>query len=92
MKRSALLIFLLLALVGADAPAIHSHDATSPGIYNEECPLARLAVPAWARLAAAPEPIIQLAPVPSPALMPSVAELGSPVPPSFGPRAPPSIS
>jgi hypothetical protein len=47
MRRLALLGFLVLAVLGGDLPNAHSHDADIPGLYNEECPLARLAVPTW---------------------------------------------
>ena len=49
------LALLLVAILGADLPGVHVHDAGSASLYNEECPLARLAVPAWSLPALAAE-------------------------------------
>src|SRR5262245_51316112 len=74
--RVGALVTLVLALLAAsDLPVVHDHDA--PGLYNEECPLARLAttsprlsasldpapfLPARAPEAVAPAPRAVLAP------------------------------
>jgi hypothetical protein len=84
-----LLVGLVLALlVVDDLPVVHDHD--QPGVYNEECPLARLATGGpRATLAPNPELILLLrAPeavsVAPPAIRASVSLA------SFDPRAPPS--
>ena len=45
--RATLLVLLLAVFLGAEIPEVHDHHADTPGLYNEECPLARLAVLTW---------------------------------------------
>jgi hypothetical protein len=92
MKRGALLALLLLALLGADLPDVHTHDGSTPGVYNEECPLARLALPAWALPATAPENLAQPGPVPDPAVTVALFAPAPPLRAAFAPRAPPATS
>jgi hypothetical protein len=79
----------LLLLVTGDLPVVHDHD--EPGLYNEECPLGRLATSS--PRASAPDAM------PAPGSPPacdafvasvSVAALGAAVLPS-APRAPPVV-
>jgi hypothetical protein len=79
------LLLVLLAL--SDLPEVHNHDA--PGLYNEECPLARLAAspPGVSTDRAACAPLLGLAPHP-PAVRPAAAWRGSSLD-SFESRAPP---
>jgi hypothetical protein len=82
------LVGLLLAVfVLSDLPEVHDHDA--PGLYNEECPLARLAAPAPGvstdRATHAP----LLGPAPNPTVVrPAAAWSGSSLD-AFESRAPP---
>jgi hypothetical protein len=78
---------LLAALVLGDLPEVHDHDA--PGLYNEECPLARLAapLPGVSAARAIDLPILGSTPHPAP-VHPPVAWCGSSLRP-FEPRAPP---
>jgi hypothetical protein len=90
--RVALFGLLALAVLGAELPEIHAHDGETPGFYNTECPLARLAVPSWGLVAFAPRTLSQPSPVadsaPSPAPVPPARPAGS----AFAPRAPPAAS
>jgi hypothetical protein len=80
---------VLALLVVDDLPIVHDHD--QPGVYNEECPLARLAAGGpRAALARSPDLILllrvpeALPAIPQPVLAPfSLA--------SFDPRAPPPV-
>jgi hypothetical protein len=82
----ALVALALLLLVG-DLPVVHGHD--KPGLYNEECPLARLAAGGpRAALASSPDPMVLLrAPETLPVTPRAVPPQVSPA--SFQPRAPP---
>ena len=53
----------LLAVLGGEIPEIHAHDDGTPGLYNEECPLARLAVRGWGLAAPAPDTLSQPDPI-----------------------------
>jgi hypothetical protein len=87
--RATLLGLLLVVLIGAEIPEVHDHDASTAGLYNEECPLARLAVPSWgipivaADILAQPDPVPALAAAPVPD-QPATPRTG------FAPRAPPT--
>jgi hypothetical protein len=78
----------LVLLVVGDLPVVHRHDG--PGVYNEECPLARLAT-TGPRASVSPVPDLSLilrtretVPVAERVLLTSFS------PASFDPRAPPS--
>lgn len=79
--------FILALLIVGDLPVVHDHDA--PGLYDEDCPLARLgAVGPRASLASGPD-LSPPACAPEagsvvPRALPSVVS-----PASFDPRAPP---
>ena len=89
--RAGVLAGLVLALlIVGDLPVVHDHD--SAGLYDDDCPLARLgAVGPRASLALRPD-LNRPAPAPEPApvltrALPSVVS-----PASFHPRAPPAAS
>ena len=66
------------------------HDHATPGLYNEECPLARLAAggPRVSR-SSSPDPMVLLrVPEALPVAPHAAPAQGSP--PSFDPRAPPA--
>ena len=82
-------ILLALAVLAADVPVVHQHTGSEPGLFNEECPLARLAAGTGAR-ALAPVPDL---PGPAPAVNVALPAW-TPVPASLpllalGARAPP---
>ena len=81
------LAMVLLLLLG-DLPVVHDHG--KPGLYNEECPLARLAAGGpRASLSSSPDPMVLLrAPEALPTAPRAVPTQVSPA--SFDPRAPPS--
>jgi hypothetical protein len=90
-RRAGALVGLILALlVVGDLPVVHDHGA--PGLYNEECPLARLDT-------TSPRTSVSQDPDPFPlACTPEAVPTAPPVvlapfsPASFAPRAPPSKS
>ena len=41
--RSALALLVALVILGVQAPEVHEHDGLTPGFYNEQCNLERLA-------------------------------------------------
>ena len=88
-RVGGLLSLVLALLVVADLPAVHDH--AKPGIYNDECALARLAAGSpRASLSSGPTPLL-LIPAPDAVFVgrrEDVLPHLSPV--SFGPRAPPS--
>ena len=92
MRRTALLGFLVLAVLGTDLPEVHVHDAETPGFYNEECPLARLAVPGWSLPALARETLLRADPVSNPAPPLPLVQPERPARSAFAPRAPPPTS
>jgi hypothetical protein len=92
MRRVALLGFLVLAVLGAELPDVHAHQAETPGFYNEECPLARLAVPGWGLPALVPDTLPQPGPVSDPAPPLALVQPAGPARPAFAPRAPPATS
>ena len=92
MRRVALLGFLVLAVLGAELPDVHVHQAETPGFYNEECPLARLAVPGWGLPALVPDTLLQPDPVSGPASPPALVQPAGPARLAFAPRAPPATS
>ena len=92
MRRAALLGFLVLAVLGTDLPDVHVHSAETPGLYNEECPLARLAVPVWGLPALVPETVLEPDRVADPAPPPALALPARATRTAFAPRAPPANS
>jgi hypothetical protein len=54
-------LLLVLALAATDLPVVHEHDSGAAGIYNEACPLARLAAPPTGAPAGADPPARALA-------------------------------
>jgi hypothetical protein len=92
MRRVALLGFLVLAVLGAELPEVHVHQAETPGFYNEECPLARLAVPGWGLPALVPDTLLQPDPVSGPAPPPALVQPAGQARFAFAPRAPPATS
>jgi hypothetical protein len=92
MRCAALLGFLVLAVLATELPDVHDHAAETPGFYNEECPLARLAVPAWGLPALARETLPQPELICDPAVSPTLVEPVRPALSAFAPRAPPTTS
>jgi hypothetical protein len=86
--RAALLLLVALVLLGTDIPEIHDHHAGIPGLYNEECPLARLAVPSWVLPALAPPILLQPEALSDPGPPRTVASLSAAGGCPFAPRAP----
>jgi hypothetical protein len=80
---------LLLLVVVADLPVVHGHD--EPGLYNEECPLARLGTCTPRILVPAAMPAPEPLPV-CDALWPTIWAGAPPasIAPS-APRAPPAV-
>jgi hypothetical protein len=79
--------FFLALLIAGDLPVVHGHDA--PGLYDEDCPLARLgAIGPRASLAFGPN---LSPPARAPEARPAVLSplLSVVCPASFDPRAPP---
>jgi hypothetical protein len=73
---------LVLALLATDVPVVHAHRGPDLGLYNEECPLGRLATPPSAALPDASPPTSPLGPAPdlastSPAPAPAARPLDS---------------
>lgn len=91
-RRRCLLLLLVVVVLGAELPDVHAHDAETPGFYNEQCPLARLAVPGWGLPALEPETSLQPDPVADPASPPALVQPAGPARPAFAPRAPPATS
>ena len=89
--RVGALVGLVLALfVVGDLPVVHDHGA--PGLYNEECPLARLATTSpRASVSQDPDPFLFACTPDAVPTAPPVA-LAPFSPASFAPRAPPSKS
>jgi hypothetical protein len=80
---------LVLALLATDLPVLHAHHGPDVGLYNEECPLGRLATPRSAALPEASPPTAALGPAPDPPLTPSpLAPVSQPLA-SHDARAPP---
>lgn len=78
-----------LVLLAADLPTVHEHHA--PGVYNEDCPLARLAAVAprvpQPHAVDAPRPLTAPdAPLLTTAVRPATLRA-----PSSAPRAPPAV-
>ena len=92
MRRTALLGLLVFAVLGTDLPDVHVHSAETAGLYNEECPLARLAVPGWSLPALARETLHRADPVSDPALSLPLVQPERPARSAFAPRAPPPTS
>jgi hypothetical protein len=88
--RATLLGVLALVVLGAELPEIHEHGGSTPGLYNEDCPLARLAVPSWGMPALAPPTLPQPEVLPDPGLPPTIAAPSAAARWAFAPRAPPA--
>jgi hypothetical protein len=90
--RAAFLGLLAFVVLSTGIPEIHQHhNAHTPGLYNDVCSLARLAVPAWGL------PAIPSAIVPEPCVLPDseltvAASAPSATPGAFAARAPPATS
>jgi len=88
-RIGVLLGFVLAVVVISDLPAVHAHEA--PGLYDEDCPMERLAAPAPS--VSLPQALDVPAPVPAPDPVPTVpvtASVGVAFA-SFEPRAPPPV-
>jgi hypothetical protein len=90
--RAALLGVLALVVLGADLPEIHEHGANTPGLYNQDCPLARLAVPNWGLPALAPPTVPQPEALPNPGPPLASASPSATARWAFAPRAPPATA
>jgi hypothetical protein len=90
--RAAFLGLLALVLLGAEIPEVHDHAGATPGLYNEDCPLGRLATPSWGLAAAVMSPLPQPDPACEPAPPPIPAEPSAAAAPAFAARAPPVTS
>jgi hypothetical protein len=88
--RAALLGFLALVVLSAELPELHNHDAGTPGLYSEDCLLARLALPSWGLPALAPPTLPQPDALPDPDPPRTVASPSGAVRSAFAPRAPPA--
>jgi hypothetical protein len=87
--RAAALVGLILALlVVGDLPAVHDHGG--PGLYNEECPLARLATTSPRASVSRDPDLFLFACTPDAVLAAPRVILAPFSPASFAPRAPPS--
>src|SRR4029077_5047926 len=84
--RVGALVALVLALLAAsDLPVVHDHEA--PGLYNEECPLARLATTS-PQVSASPSPGLFLPARAPEAVPPAPRAVLAPFSPApFDPRA-----
>jgi len=92
LTRGLLVSLLLLTVLGGEIPEIHAHDDGTPGFYNEECPLARLAVRGWGLAAPAPGTLSQPDPIGVHASPSTPAEPARPGGSAYAPRAPPATS
>ena len=92
MRRAALFGFLVLAVLGTELPDVHVHSAETPGLYNEACPLARLAIRGWSLQAFARETLPPTDPVSDPAPSLPLVQPERPARSAFAPRAPPPTS
>ena len=90
--RAAFLGLLAVVLLAADIPEVHDHAGATPGLYNEDCPLGRLATSSWGLAAKASDPLPQPAPACEPATPSIPLEPSAAVPPAFAARAPPVTS
>ena len=88
--RVALLGLLALVVLGADLPEIHDHAAGAPGLYNEDCPLVRLALPTWGLPALAEPTLPRPDPLPDTGPPPALAWPSATVRWAYAPRAPPT--
>jgi hypothetical protein len=68
----ALLGALALVVLGTELPEIHEHGTSTPGLYSEDCLLARLALPSWGLPAIAPPTVPQPDALPNPGPSPTV--------------------
>ena len=72
--RGTLAFLLLVFVVAAEAPVLHSHQGQGTGLYDEECPAGRLAASAG-RLGPSPRPLIGIG-----TPLPGEGSLGAPLP------------
>jgi hypothetical protein len=89
--RLGLAPLLALTLLAANAPPVHTHEDGTPGLYDEECQLARLAVPPRGLPPSAIDtaPVLLTTPDERPSAEPG--PLPAAFPAAFGPRAPPAL-
>jgi hypothetical protein len=92
LARAALLAVLALVVLGAELPEIHEHGANTLGLYNEDCPLARLAVPSWGLPALAPPSLPQPDALPDPGPPLACASSSAAARWALAPRAPPTTA
>jgi hypothetical protein len=90
--RAALLGVLALVVLGAELPEIHDHDTGTPGLYSEDCLLARLAVPSWGLPALAPPTVPQPEALPDPGPPLASASPSAMARWASAPRAPPATA
>jgi hypothetical protein len=90
-RAGAVSLALVLALVATDLPVVHAHGGAHAGLYNEECPLGRLATPPSAVLADTSPPPNTLGPALDPPLVAPAAATPSRLLDSHGARAPPAL-
>jgi hypothetical protein len=88
--RAAFLGLLALVVLGAELPEIHEHSAGTPGLYSEDCPLARLALPSWGLPTIVPPTAPQPDVLPEPGPPPAVALPAAAARWALAPRAPPA--
>src|SRR5262245_13066811 len=82
---------LVLALLATGVPVVHAHRDPDLGLYNEECPLGRLATPPSAALPDTSPAPSTLGPAPDlPSTSPTPAPAGRPLDSSEA-RAPPAL-
>ena len=93
-REAAALSLGLLALVvlGVEIPEVHDHAAGTPGLYSEDCPLARLALPCWGLPGLALPTVPQPDALPDPGPPPAVALADATDRWAFAPRAPPATA
>ena len=90
--RAALPILVALVVLGVELPELHNHDAGTPGLYSEDCLLARLAVPSWGLPAVAPPALPEPEALPDSGPPPTVASPSAEARWASAPRAPPATA
>jgi hypothetical protein len=88
----ALLGALALVVLGTELPEIHAHGTSTPGLYSEDCLLARLALPSWGLPAIAPPTVPQPDALPNPGPSPTVVVPATTDRWASAPRAPPATA
>jgi hypothetical protein len=87
----ALSVLLVLGLVATELPLFHAHAEETPGWYDQECPLERLATGSPG-LAAQPELATVRVPVTAQTVVRPAPILQHPHPRPFAARAPPPLA